>query len=126
MTPEDRKYTQDHEWVQITGNIAKIGITDHAQHAMGDIVFCELPEVGQRIGAGESMGVVESVKAVSDIYCVVSGVVKEVNANLLDAPELLNQAPYEQFIAILEMEAVDEKLLMDAEAYDAFVREEAQ
>lgn len=125
MTPKDRKYTQDHEWVMITGKTAKIGITDHAQHAMGDIVFCELPEAGQKIAAGESLGVVESVKAVSDIFCVVTGTVIEINEALVDTPELLNQAPYDTFIAALDVDSVDESLLLDADAYDAFVLEEA-
>lgn len=125
MTPKDRKYTQDHEWVMISGNKAKVGITDHAQHAMGDIVFCELPEIGQNINAGDSLGVVESVKAVSDVYCVVAGTVSGVNAALADTPELLNQAPYENFFAELEIKSLDESQLIDADAYDAFVLEEA-
>ena len=124
MTPNDRKYTREHEWILVEGNAAKIGISDHAQEALGDIVFVELPEVGVLYGAGDSIAVVESVKAVSNIYTAVAGKVLEVNEELETQPELLNESPYDHFIASLEIESLNESELMDAAAYDAFVQAE--
>jgi glycine cleavage system H protein len=125
MTPNDRKYTREHEWVKINGGIAEVGITDHAQHALGDIVFVELPNAGDTISEGDSVAVVESVKAVSGIYTAVSGTVTEVNENLDANPELLNENPYENFIFKIEITQVNEKALISAEEYDAFVESEA-
>ncbi len=121
MTPTDRKYTQEHEWVQVKDGVAYIGITDYAQHALGDIVFVELPYVDDAIAAGDSLAVVESVKAVASVYTAAAGKVAETNTVLEDQPELLNQAPYENFIAAVAVESLDETKLMDAAAYDAFV-----
>ena len=91
--PQDLRYTKDHEWVKVEGDVAVMGISDYAQDALGDIVFLELPDVGSTFGAGDAIGVVESVKAVSDIYCAVSGEVVETNEALVDAPETVNGDP---------------------------------
>lgn len=93
--PEDLHYTKDHEWLCLEDNVATIGITDHAQDSLGDITFVELPEVGANFGAGEAFGVVESVKAASDLFMPVKGEVLEINEDLLDAPEQVNESPYE-------------------------------
>ena len=92
--PENLKYTKDHEWLRMEGNTGVVGITDYAQHELGDVVFVELPEVGRSVNAGEAFGSVESVKAVSEVYCPVSGEIIEVNQKLADKPELLNSEPY--------------------------------
>ncbi|HSK84310.1 MAG TPA: glycine cleavage system protein GcvH, partial [Rubrobacter sp.] len=92
--PEDLQYTKSHEWVLIEGDTATIGITDHAQDELGDVVFVELPDEGATFDAGESFGTVESVKAVSDLYAPVGGEVVEVNSTLEDAPENINEDPY--------------------------------
>ncbi len=125
-TLPELKYSKEHEWVKVEGDRAYIGITDHAQDALGDIVFVELPEVGDEIEAGAILGTVESVKAASDIYAPVSGRVVEVNEELEDSPEKINEAPYEAWIAILEMSdpSVLEEL-MSAEDYEKFCAEEA-
>ena len=93
--PEDLHYTKDHEWLSHEDNVATIGITDHAQDSLGDITFVELPEVGAHFGAGEAFGVVESVKAASDLFMPVEGEILEINEDLLDAPEQVNESPYE-------------------------------
>jgi glycine cleavage system H protein len=124
--PEELKYTEDHEWVLVEGDLAIVGITDFAQDSLGDIVFVELPEAGSAVTAGKAFGVVESVKAVSDVYAPVSGTVEEINEELPDAPEILNTSPYgDGWIIKIRMTApaeVDE--LMDAAAYQAHVAEE--
>ena len=94
MTPNDRKYAKTHEWVRIDGDVAVLGITDHAQKALGDITFVELPAEGKTIERGGSCGVIESVKAASDIYAPMKGEVAEANHELEAAPELINQDPY--------------------------------
>lgn len=124
MTPNDRKYTREHEWVLLEGNIARVGITDHAQDELGDIVFVELPAVGDSFVSGDSFAVVESVKAVSNVYTSVTGTVVAVNEALDGEPELLNDAPYEQFLVEFQVENIDEAALMDAEAYEAFAASE--
>lgn len=124
MTPNDRKYSRDHEWILIEGNLARIGISDHAQNALGDIVFVELPAVGDTITAGASFAVVESVKAASEIYTPVGGKVVEVNEALEGEPERINADPYGAFIAVVEVSEIDEASLLDADAYDAFVAAE--
>ena len=121
--PADLKYTKEHEWVRIEGDIATLGITDHAQEALGDIVFVELPEVGRKLAAGEAFAVVESVKAVSDVYAPVGGEVIEVNSALENAPEQVNGEPYGNgWIAKVKMsgESVE---LMDEAAYATFLEE---
>ena len=94
MYPENFRYTKEHEWVQVDGDIATIGITDHAQHELGDIVYVDLPKVDANLEQGKSFGSVESVKAVSDVYAPVSGQVTEINSSLADAPEKLNEDPH--------------------------------
>jgi glycine cleavage system H protein len=94
MYPENFRYTKEHEWVLVEGDTGTVGITDHAQHELGDIVYVDLPKVGTRLEQGKSLGSVESVKAVSDIYAPVSGEIVEVNQALVEAPEKLNQDPH--------------------------------
>ncbi len=122
--PNELKYTKSHEWLKEADGIGEIGITDFAQDALGDVVFVNLPEVGDEVEAGESFGDVESVKAVSDLVSPVSGVVCEVNEALLDTPELLNSDPYGAWI-IKVGEISDYEPLLDAEAYEAHCAEEA-
>lgn len=93
-TPAELKYAASHEWARLEGDIVTVGITDHAQDALGDLVYVELPEVGAQVAAGDEAGVVESVKAASDIYAPVSGEVVAVNEALIDAPEIVNSEPY--------------------------------
>lgn len=124
MTPNDRKYTGEHEWILFEGENARVGITAHAQEALGDIVYAELPAVGDSFAAGDSFAVVESVKAVSNVYTPVGGEIVAVNEALDANPELLNEAPYENYIAIFKVNEVDEAALMDAAAYDAFIAEQ--
>jgi glycine cleavage system H protein len=120
-TPTDRRYTKEHEWAKVEGDIAIVGITDHAQDALGDIVFLELPEVGRRLAQNEPLGVVESVKAVSDIYSPVSGEVIEVNAAAVAKPETINQDPYEAgwMIKVRMADPSEIDGLMTADEYDA-------
>jgi glycine cleavage system H protein len=94
MVPENLRYTKDHEWIRVDGDSGTIGITDHAQEELGDIVYVELPKVGAKLEQSSSFGSVESVKAVSDIYCPVSGEVAEVNQALAESPEKVNDEPY--------------------------------
>src|SRR3989442_483123 len=93
--PADLKYAKSHEWVRVAGNVATVGITDHAQHELTDVVFVELPEVGRKIKAGDACAVVESVKTASDIYSPISGEVTEANRSVVDDPALVNSEPYE-------------------------------
>ena len=124
--PEELKYTEDHEWVLPEGDQVSIGITDFAQDQLGDVVFVELPEVGYQAEAGKTFGVVESVKAVSDIYSPVSGEVVEVNEELPDTPELVNSSPYEDawMLKIKLSDLSELNGLLDADAYQAFVKEQ--
>jgi glycine cleavage system H protein len=102
--PDDLHYSSDHEWVRVEGTRAKVGITDYAQDALGDVVFVDLPEVGAAVDAAASISEVESTKSVSDIYAPVAGTIAEVNADLADAPERLNEDPYgEGWIFVIEM-----------------------
>ena len=117
--PNDLSYSKSHEWVKMDGDTAIIGISDFAQDSLGDIVFIGLPSVGDTVTMGEALGDVESVKAVSDIICPVTGVVEEVNEDLADAPENLNSDPYGSWIIkVKEVSATEE--LLDAAAYEAF------
>ena len=126
-TIKDLMYSKEHEWVKVEGNKAYIGITDYAQQALGDIVFVELPEVGDEMNAGDLLGTVESVKSVSDIYSPVSGKVVEVNEELEDAPEAINEDPYGSWIAVIELSDTTElEELMDEDAYIRFCDEEAE
>lgn len=92
--PDDRKYTREHEWVRLEGDVGVVGITDHAQDALGDVVFVELPQVGRALEAGDEFGTVESVKAVSELYAPVGGEVLEVNTALVETPETVNEDPH--------------------------------
>lgn len=125
MYPSNFKYTKEHEWVDVKGDTATVGITDYAQHELGDVVFVELPKVGTKFDAGKSFGTVESVKAVSEIYSPVSGEVAEINPKLADAPETINSDPHgAAWLIKLKMSKPDEvKGLMDAAAYQAFIDE---
>ena len=117
-TPEGLKYTEEHEWVKKVEDYLMIGITDFAQSSLGDIVFAELPEAGSEINKGDSFGVVESIKSVSDLYLPISGVVVEKNSEIEEQPELLNQDPYENWlIKIKPNEMNDFDSLLTAEAY---------
>ena len=117
--PEELRYTKDHEWTRIEGRRATVGITDHAQDQLTDVVYVELPAVGKVVRAGDVLGTVESVKAVSEIFSPLSGKVVEVNHTLEDAPEIVNGDPYGKgWIVVLEISDPDEgKGLMDAAAY---------
>ncbi len=121
--PTELKYTKDHEWIKMEGDVAIIGISDFAQDALGDVVFINLPEVGDAVDAGAAFGDVESVKAVSDVNSPVTGTVCAVNEELVDAPELLNEDPYANWIIKVENITAYEELL-DAAAYEAFCAEE--
>ena len=121
--PTDLQYSKSHEWLKVEDGVAVIGISDFAQDALGDVVFVNLPAVGDEVTAGESFGDVESVKAVSDLICPVSGVVCAVNEDLEDSPELLNEDPYGAWIIKVENIADTEETL-DAAAYEAFCAEE--
>lgn len=125
--PEELKYTEEHEWVMVEEELAVVGISDFAQDALGDVVFVELPEVGTVLEAGKAFGVVESVKAVSDIYAPISGTVEEINEDLLDAPEIINTSPYEDgwMIKIRMDDAAEADALMTADAYQALIAEES-
>jgi glycine cleavage system H protein len=121
--PVDLKYTKEHEWVRIEDDVATFGISDHAQEALGDIVFVELPEVGRTVDAGEACAVVESVKAVSDMYAPVAGEVIEVNETLEASPEQVNTNPYGMgWIAKVKMSGETVELLSDDE-YNTFLEE---
>jgi glycine cleavage system H protein len=125
--PEDLRYTREHEWARVEGDLVRVGITDFAQDALGDVVYVDIPEVGTEVRAGEPFGEVESTKSVSDVYAPVSGRVADRNAQLTDSPELVNEAPYgDGWMILIEAshpgEAED---LLDAGAYREFTESEA-
>lgn len=120
---EELKYSKSHEWVKEEDGVAMIGLTDYAQSELGDLVFVNLPEVDDEVTVGEPFADVESVKAVSDVYSPVSGVVCEINEELLDAPESINEAPYDAwFIKVKDI--TDQEELLTAQEYEAFVESE--
>jgi glycine cleavage system H protein len=121
--PEDLQYTKEHEWARVQGNRVTVGITDFAQEELGDVVYVELPEVGKVVEATGTFGVVESVKAVSDLYAPVSGTVVAVNTRLEERPELVNESPYEEgWMIVLEATNPDElQQLLNATAYQAYI-----
>ena len=123
MYPDDFYYTKDHEWIQVKGDKATVGITDFAQKQLGDVVYVELPEVGKKLEFHQSMGVIESVKAVSDVYSPVSGEVLEVNKGLNDSPELVNQDPHGKgwFIRLKVKDEAEFEKLMAASEYEKFI-----
>jgi glycine cleavage system H protein len=124
--PKELRYSEDHEWVKVEGGKVRIGITDFAQHELGDIVFVELPEVGDEVTAGDPFGSVESVKTVSELYAPVSGKVVEVNEDLGDSPEFVNESPYEKaWMIVVEVSDNSEvEKLLTAEQYDAMTNED--
>src|SRR5215813_1071825 len=126
--PNDRRYTKDHEWIAASGDVATVGITDYAQHELGDMVFVELPKPGAKIEAGKSFGTVESVKAVSEIYAPTSGEVIEVNGELQNKPETINSDPHGAawLIKIRLTNAAGISDLMDAAAYEAYIAEKGK
>jgi len=125
MYPSDFRYTKEHEWIKVSGDAGTIGITDYAQHELGDVVFVELPAAGAKITAGQVFGTVESVKAVSEIFAPVSGEVTEANGALSDTPETLNTDPHGTawLIKVKLDNPADVSGLMDAVAYQAFISE---
>ena len=123
-TPDHLRYTKSHEWILFAGDgTAKVGLTDHAQDALGDLVFVNLPQVGDALTCGEALGDVESVKAVSDVYSPVTGTVKAVNEDLLDTPEAINADPYGAWLVEVE-DITDQEELLDAAAYEAHCAQE--
>ena len=124
-TVEGLYYSESHEWVKVDGNVAIVGITDFAQHAMGDLSYVDMPEVDDEVNAGDEFGAVESVKAASDLFSPVSGTVVEINEELEDAPELLNEDAFANWIMKVEMSDPSElETLMDAAAYESMCANE--
>ena len=118
MYPSDLKYTKDHEWIRIDGDLARVGITDYAQKQLGDVVYLELPEVGRTLEKGEVFGTIESVKAVSELYSPVGGEVTEVNSALAERPEAVNSAPHTSWMIALKVaDASEQDELLDAGKY---------
>ena len=125
MYPADFRYSKDHEWIQVSGGVGTIGITDYAQHSLGDVVFVELPKTGTKVKAGDTLGTVESVKAVSEVFSPVSGEVTDVNSELSTASEKINQDPHKS-AWLVKIKLADEgeaAKLMDAKAYTEYVAE---
>ena len=121
--PEGLKYTKDHEWVVLTGDTGKVGITDYAQQQLGDVVYVELPEVGTKVKQGQSFGTIESVKAVSELYSPVTGEIVEVNSALKDKPESVNANPHESRMVVIRLTNPSEAgSLLDATQYEALVK----
>lgn len=125
-TPKELRYSEEHEWVKVEGDKVRVGITDFAQSELGDIVFVELPEVGDEIEANEPFGSVESVKTVSELYAPISGTVVEINEDLDDSPEFVNESPYEKaWMIVVEPKDMNEiEKLMTAEQYEEMTNEE--
>jgi glycine cleavage system H protein len=121
--PTDLKYTNEHEWVRMDGDVAYVGITDYAQEQLGDIVFVDIPTVGETLNAGDTIGTIEVVKTISDIFCPISGEVTEVNEALEENPALVNQDPYGEgwLVKIKPAADADFAALLDAEAYKALL-----
>lgn len=120
----DLKYAESHEWVRVEGNTAYVGISDHAQESLGEIVFVEIPETGQEVAKGDEVTTIESVKAASSIYAPVSGTIIEANEELEDAPEKVNEDPYGTFLFALKIKDASElESLLDASGYEKFLAE---
>ncbi len=126
--PEDLKYSKEHEWVRISGNVVTVGISDYAQDQLGEIVFVELPAEGEEFSKGDAFGVVESVKSVNDIYAPVTGTVMEINDPVVDSPEIVNEDPYgEGWLIKFEVSDPKElKELMSAKEYEKYLKEESE
>ena len=120
MVPDDRKYTQEHEWVQVEGDIGTVGVTDHAAQELGDIVFVELPDTGSEFSMGDAIGTIESVKAVADLYLPVSGEIVEINEGVVDSPELVNNSPMDDgwLLKVRLTDPAELERLLDASAYE--------
>jgi glycine cleavage system H protein len=124
--PANYRYTREHEWIELTGNIGAIGITDYAQNSLGDIVYVDAPKVGDTVTANATFGSVESVKAVSDLFSPVTGTVTAVNEELKTSPDKLNEKPHETWIIKVELaDHAQINTLLDAAAYEAFIAEES-
>jgi len=124
--PTDRKYTKEHEWIQVNGSTATVGITDYAQESLGDIVFVEVPKVGAELAVGKTFGTVESVKAVSDLFAPASGTVTDVNGELATSPEKVNKDPHGAWMIKITLKNPGElDALLSAADYEKFVAEEA-
>jgi glycine cleavage system H protein len=120
--PANLKYTKDHEWIELSGNKGKVGITDYAQQQLGDVVYMELPEVGANLKQGQSFGTIESVKAVSELYSPLSGEVVEVNTGLKDTPEAVNKDPHGSWMIVIRFtNTVEAGALLDAAQYQALI-----
>ena len=125
--PANYRYTREHEWIELSGNIGAIGITDYAQNSLGDIVYVDMPKVGDPVTANATFGSVESVKAVSDLFSPVTGTVTAVNEELTSAPDKLNEKPHETWIIKVELaDPAQMDALLDAAAYEAFIAEETE
>lgn len=126
--PKDLRYTDEHEWARIDGDTVIVGITDYAQGSLGDVVYIEMPEVGEELKKGEELGSIESVKAVSDVFCPMSGEIIEVNEELSDHPEYVNQSPYDKgWIIKMKISNPEETgELMDSGKYEEFVKKESE
>ena len=125
--PASLRYTREHEWISVDGNIGSVGITDYAQNSLGDIVYVDMPKVGDSISANATFGSVESVKAVSDLYSPVSGTVTAANEVLKTEPDKINSTPHETWIIKVELSDPNElNSLLDAAAYEAFISEETE
>ena len=126
--PANYRYTKEHEWVDVNGDVASIGITDYAQHELGDVVFVELPKPGSKVEAGKTFGTVESVKAVSDIYAPASGEVVEANGDLQNTPEKINTDPHGAgwLIRIRVANPAEISALMDTAAYEAYIASQSK
>jgi glycine cleavage system H protein len=120
--PADRKYSKDHEWIRVTGDTGEIGITDYAQHELGDVVYVELPDVGRQVSAGESFGSIESVKAASELFAPMGGEVVAVNDALRNHPEVVNSDPHGTWIIRIRLTSPSEPTdLLDGPQYDAHI-----
>jgi glycine cleavage system H protein len=127
MYPEENLYSKDHEWISVQNDIGTIGITDYAQHELGDVVYVDLPEVGDTFEASEPFGSVESVKAVSEVFCPVGGEVIEVNSKLEESPELINESPHQKawMIRIRLNNTEELKELLSSEEYEEYLEEQS-
>lgn len=123
MVPDDRKYTQEHEWVQVEGEIGTVGVTDFAAAELGDVVFVELPEIGSEFSQGDTVGTIESVKAVADLYMPVSGEIVEINDTVVEGPELLNKDPLDDgwLFKVRISDPSELEQLLDAGAYNKLI-----
>jgi glycine cleavage system H protein len=128
MYPEDYLYSKDHEWISVQDHEGTIGITDYAQHELGDVVYVDLPEVGDSLEANEPFGSVESVKAVSEIFAPVTGEIIEVNSKLLDSPEMLNESPHQQawMVKIRIVNSEELTALLSSEEYEEYLEEQSE